>query len=230
VSAGAGSKITGLIFIAEKEHMKHSLIVLAVLLTMAPSPLAAQAKGKPRPPKATPSPTAVPLSDDEKAAVSALRAYNSVRSSGDKGATQRYYLDTKVKVEQLSPSAIATKIQDAFAPTLRAATSRHVHELGKSAGDSMAQLYILAREYEKAKASRTDQDARDLALAQAEVEENRKTFPEFGAAYDAKAAGLSGIAKDDHMTASLISMNSDLVLESIGAERTKALAVSLLTP
>ena len=93
--------------------MRRLFTLLFSILLFFPFTAAAQAHKKASPTK---TPTAVTETQDEKAAIAALRAYHSIRTSATTEQTRQYYLDAKVKVELLPDSALATKIQAAFAP------------------------------------------------------------------------------------------------------------------
>jgi hypothetical protein len=209
---------------------------LALVLVAFVNPLAAQTKAKSKArPTPLASPTAIPVTQEEKAALSALRAYHSVRDSGEREAVERYYLDAKVKIEQLPASATATRIQDAFAPTLRVTAERQAADRSQKYNDAMTNIQLIGS---RAGGQKYDFDAerkanveKALAMARENIERDKREFPEFGDAFEKKMASQAAAftAKGGTMPAdaSLLNAIAWPLLDSIGAERTRALVESL---
>lgn len=183
---------------------------LVLLMLFAPAVLGAQPKNAPRFPKPKPSPTAPALTADEKAALRAIRAYHSVRETSDREATQRYFLDAKVKVDLLPDSALASKLREAFAPTVQARDERE-----------------LIRLMERAASLTGEPDAEKAVVTASErVEANRIHFAEFGTTFDSLHSKYAAALSTDpgpRTTATLLNMLSWQALETVGKERSIAL-------
>lgn len=189
------------------------LMVIALLVLCAPALLGV-------PPKKTASraanaPTTLTATEDEKAALSAVRAYQSVRETGDEDGMKRYFLEAKVKVDRLGATAIAEKIRDAFAPSDQARSEREVSEL-------------LGRVERFAPAARDSE--KSLSDARARVESNRSRFVEYGPALDAlhvKFGEALTAASEPEAMAVLLNAMSWQALENVGKERAASLAMDL---
>jgi len=166
-------------------------------------------------PKATKAPTTLAPTEDEKAALNAVRAYQSVRETGDDEGMTRYFLEAKVRVDQLGATAIAEKIRDAFAPSGQARSEREVSELL----DRVARYAPASRDSEKA-----------LADSRANVESNRSRFVEYGPALDAlheKLGEAITAASEPRTMTTLLNAMSWQALENVGKERAAKLAREL---